>query len=68
MIKITTKNGEILLSEKDVYSIEHKKAPNGKALKEVWVRILLSDGSWESDHIDNALSVEYIPDNEHIII
>lgn len=63
MIKITTKNGETLLSEKDVYSVEHKKA-----LKEVWVRILLSDGSWESDHIDKALSVEYIPDNEHIII
>lgn len=63
MIKITTKKGEILLSEKEVYSIEHVKERN-----EVWVRILLPDGSWESDHIDKALSVEYIPDNEHITI
>lgn len=63
MIKITTKKGEILLSEREVYSIEHIKERG-----EVWIRILLSDGSWESDHINKALSVEYIPNNEHINI
>lgn len=63
MIKITTKKSEILLSEKKVYSIKYIMDS-----KEVRIRILLPDGSWESDHIDKVLSVEYIPDNEHITI
>ena len=63
MIKVTTKNSTVLISEKEVHSVEFTTER-----KELWVRILRPDGKWESDRIDKVVSVEYIPDNEHIKI
>lgn len=63
MIKVTTKNSTVLISEKEVYSTEFRTER-----KEVWVRVLRPDGKWESDRIDKVVSMEYIPDNEHIKI
>lgn len=63
MIKVTTKKSTVLISEKEVYSAEFRTD-----CKELWVRILRPDGKWDSDCIDKVVSVEYIPDNEHIKI
>ena len=63
MIKATTKKSTILISEKEVYSAEFNTDR-----KELWVRVLRPDGKWESERIDNVVSVEHIPDNEHINI
>ena len=67
MIKITRKNGTknstVILSEEKVFSAQFYTSS-----KEVWVKILMPDGGWMSDRYDHATSMEYIPNNEHIII
>lgn len=63
MIKVTTKNSTVLISEKEVHSVEFMTER-----KELWVRVIRPDGKWESDRIDKVVSVEYIPDSEHIKI
>ena len=67
MIKITRKNGTknstVILSEEKVFSAQFSPSS-----KEAWVKILMPDGGWMSDHYDHATSMEYIPNDEHIKI
>ena len=63
MIKITRKNSTVILSEDKVISVDFVTSS-----KEVWVKILMPDGKWMSDHYDKVTSMEYIPNDEQIKI
>lgn len=63
MIKITRKNSTVILSEEKVFSVDFVTSG-----KDVWVKILMPDGKWTSDHYDKVISMEYIPNDEQIKI
>lgn len=67
MIKITRKNGTknstVILSEEKVFSVEFYTS-----IKEVWLKILMPDGGWMTEHYEKVTSMEYIPNDEQIKI